>query len=267
MPTGRTERMQIRLHLGDRQVIVVPGYITAGGPKEFGEMNFGVAMPDQPPPALHAPLEPALCRPPISPGTVVALIEAVPARAEVLAETIVQVVERSGRRCGVLSLDSQNRLAARFGCVTAPEASVWKQRAADLILDQGTRAILPAPPAESDLEAADVGRALQELQGRAEIVVADLGCRWVPRLFRPVLERAAHIWVAVRAGQWSGAEARLGQAEFSGWTDMARVRLVVLGDSAPVPVHLGVTVAGVLSDPDGRAAHEFVSRELGVVQV
>ncbi|PZN00887.1 MAG: hypothetical protein DIU76_11930 [Bacillota bacterium] len=77
-----------------------------------------------------------------------------------------------------------------------------------------------------------------------EMVLVDLGCRWAPRVFRPVLTLAT-VQVLVCSGTgygYAAAERRLEQADLSGWTDPLRFQLVVVQGQdekpAPVPVHL-----------------------------
>jgi len=193
---------------------------------------------------------------------VLVLIEAVPSGAEELAATALEVMAAGGRTCGVVSLDPHNRLAARHGCTTLSPGWCWRQAAPELLVQRGDRIVVTAPAHEAELEGGHVEAVLGEVLARADALVVDLGCRWVPRLFRPVVGMATQIWLVTRTGQWTGAEMRIEQAEISGWTPMDRVRLLVLGPERP-PLSLGVGVAGAVPDWRGPAAWELAVRELG----
>jgi hypothetical protein len=194
---------------------------------------------------------------------IIALVEAVPAGADALALALAGAVEQAGQRVSLVSLDRANRLGQRLGVPAPAPAWQWKQASPELLVRQGLRLLVPGPSAETEVGHDAVEGVLHLAREAADIVVVDLGCRWEPRLFRPVLLRADAIWIVTRAGQWTGTEMRLEQAEFSGWTEMRRVRLVVIGDGPPPPVGLGVQVAGTLSEPAGEAARDFAVREVG----
>lgn len=210
-----------------------------------------------------APVPPPVMQAPHFGRQVIALIEAVPAGADVLALTLAKAVEQAGQRVGLVSLDRANRLGQRLGIPALAPAWQWKQASPELLVRQGLRVVVPGPAAEGEVGSDAVEGVLHLVREAAETVVVDLGCRWEPRLFRPVLLRADMIWIITRAGQWTGTEMRLEQAEFSGWTEMRRVSLVVIGEGAPPPVGIGVPVAGVLPEPAGEAALGFAVREVG----
>lgn len=197
--------------------------------------------------------------------TVIALVEAVPSGADELGSAIVRVLEAAGLRVGVICLDRQNRMGARLGCPTHAPSWCWRQATPDLLLRHGLRVVVPGPATENEVGTEVVEAVLHLVREAADIVLVDLGCRWEPKLFRPIIAQANQIWVMVRSGQWTGAEMRLEQAECSGWTEMRRVRLVAVGEEAPPPINLGVPVAGHISVPDDEAARYLVERELGRV--
>jgi hypothetical protein len=183
--------------------------------------------------------------------------------AEALAALITDTVGAAGHTYAAVSLDRDNRLGARLGCVAPSPNWCWKQADDELFICKSAGLVIPAPASEDELATADVAAAMEKAIAAADALVVDLGCRWTPRLFRPVLARATHIWLIVRAGQWSAVEMRLEQADFSGWTAMDRLRLVVVGEGIPVPAGLAEITAAVLPDFSGAAAREFVWRELG----
>lgn len=136
------------------------------------------------------------------PSYLIALVEASPAGAEHLAAAVARQGELSGRSTVALALEPRGRL----------------------------QQLLPtALAAPADLSGALFSERLQELQRRADLLVVDLGCRWVPALFRPVLSRADEIWLVGAVGQWGALEVRQSQAEFSGWTNLDRLSLFALG--------------------------------------
>lgn len=243
----------IRLRLGEGRF--VEEHLSAPGPSAPANTRSDPA----PAPKVQEVFRPGAAR------LVIALIEAVPAGGADLAMSVVEVLEQAGHRVGILSLDKENRLGARLGAAAPAPSWCWKQASPDLLVRSGLRVLAPGPAAEGEIGSEAVDRVLHLVRETADIVLADLGCRWEPRLFRPVLLHAEQIWVLVRAGQWTGAEMRLEQAECSGWLEMRRVRLVVVGDGAPPPAGLGVPVAGVLPAPGGEAARSFALRELGRV--
>jgi hypothetical protein len=151
-----------------------------------------------------------------APAPLIALVEASLTGGERLGAALVGAILNAGGRPAALCLEHRNRLAT----LLSPSP--------DLLLHL-------APQSESLLSPAEVADQLALLQGRSDGIVVDLGCRWAPRLFRTVMERATEIWIIGRVGQWSALEARLQQAEISGWTDLARVRLLVMGESGPAP--------------------------------
>lgn len=232
-------------------------------PSQSGGQRLPAAHLHAPPYVTEAPVpapvlavgRPHGCKP------VVVLIEAVPSGAEELAATIAEAAEGVGFRPGLLCLDRENRLGIRLGCVQKSPSWCWQQETLELFVQRGGRTVIPAPANESDVTQQQVHQVLQQLHTNTDVVVVDLGCRWDPRLFRPVLNQATHIWVLTRSGQWSGAEMRLEQAEFSGWTDMRRVQLVVVGGSPPSG-GLQTSVAGVLPEAGGQFAQSWVAREL-----
>lgn len=132
----------------------------------------------------------------------IALVEASPAGTELLAAALVRTAEAVGRTAVALALEPRGRLLSLI-----PTA-------------------LTGPP---DPAPALLTERLNDLQGRADIIVVDLGCRWAPALFRPVLSRADEIWLVGQVGQWGALEARQSQAEFSGWTNLERISLFALG--------------------------------------
>jgi hypothetical protein len=226
-------------------------------------------VPTSPPGPLPAeqptpePTTPPLCEPAaftLDFKPVIAIVEAVAVDAETLGQTALEVAVSCGYPFGAISLDRQNRLATRLG--HAAPSPVWSWKHTEPVTPSA-RVVIPAPEAEEELDGSDVEAMLQTVLGLTEGVVVDLGCRWAPRLFRPVLTRATHIWLVVRAGQWGAVEVRLDQAEFSGWTDMKRIRLVVLGTGSPVPAQFGDMVAAVLPDLAGPAAKGFVASAVG----
>ncbi len=245
----------VRLRLGERKTLIIEAPV-------FAHPAGAAAQAATAAPARIAAQRPAAAGA-IAPGTLVALVEAVPTRSDELAGAVVEAAEARGLRCGILSLEPQNRLAGRFGCPATTPAWKWKEESPDLLVAQGPRTVVAGPEFEEELDGPAVDRVLSRLRDATDVAVVDLGCRWLPRLFRPVLTAATHIWVLTRPGQWSGAEMRLQQAELSGWTDMSRVRLVVVGAGAPVSVQFHAMVAGVLPDVAGQPALDFVFRELG----
>lgn len=256
--------MQVRLRAGGQVLHVtalLPEHLGTGA--EPPPLTPGRPEPPARPESPSRPETPAQAGRPAR--ALIALVEAVPARADELAVTIARIAENTGTRCALLGLERQNRLGARMGVLSRSPVWSWKNAAAELGVQQGNSLVVPCPEDEAPLESANVARVLQALTERADWVVVDLGCRWIPGLFRPVMERATNIWIVTRAGQWSGAEMRLEQAEFSGWTPMGRVGLVVMGEGLPVPGGLGGLVAGVLPEPGGQAACELVNREVGRV--
>ncbi|HLO03575.1 MAG TPA: hypothetical protein VK191_10725 [Symbiobacteriaceae bacterium] len=150
---------------------------------------------------------PNLRRRRMGPSRLIALVEASPAGAELLVAAVASTGDASGRTTIALALEPRGRiLHARPPGPT----------------------VLAAPP-EPILTASLLAERLHELQRRADVVVVDLGCRWVPALFRPVLSRADEIWLVGQVGQWGALEARQSQAEFSGWTNLDRISLFALG--------------------------------------
>lgn len=254
--------ISVRLRVSETQAITVPACLPPDQPCEVacGPEGHGAGGPDQAT-ATAAVAVPGL--PLAGQKPVVALVEAVPAGAVDLACAALALAEAGGCRCAVVSLDRQNRLGARLGCPLAAPAGWWQQGSPDLLVHKGARIVVPGPDREEALDGPHVEGVLERVREQSDLVLVDLGCRWVPRLFRPVLTRATHIWLVARAGQWSAVEMRLEQAEFSGWTDCRRIRLVVIGLEVPVPAALGLEVAAVLPEPGGAAAREFVYRQLG----
>lgn len=195
----------------------------------------------------------------------IALIEAVPSGADELGYAMVRVLEESGVQVGVICLDRQNRLGGRLGCPTPAPTWCWRQASPELLVRHGLRVVVPGPASEGELGTEAVEAVLHLVRQAIDVVVVDLGCRWEPRLFRSILSQADAIWILVRAGQWTGAEMRLEQAECSGWTEMRQVRLIVVGSGSPPPLSLGVPVAGYPSVSDEAAARSLLERELGRV--
>jgi hypothetical protein len=252
----------VRLRIGTDRYALVPSYRPdprGTGPPAGPVRDLTRTTPEFTRTAPESP------RPHRSPGALpmVALIEAVPAGGDALAAAAAATLEAAGLRPGIVSLDRHNRLATRFGCPDPAPVWRWQQAAPDLPVDQGCRVVVPGPAAEAGLDGPAAAAVLQHLAQMAAALIIDLGCRWEPRLFRPVLTMATHIWIITRAGQWSGAEMRLEQAEFSGFTPMERVRLVVIGDGLPPPGFLGAPVAAVLPAAEGAAVQEFIWREIG----
>lgn len=253
---GQGPAQSIRLRAG-ASVLIVPGQVPASpGPHAL----TAAAAPATPPPVV-AP-DPSGFAVPLTNTPVIALVEAVPARADELAAACLQTLAGEERRCCAVALDGTNRLGVRLGCPERPPANAW-QSAADLIVTRGQNGVVPGPVEEAALTGADLDRVLAEAAATSRAVVIDLGCRWVPNLFRPVMARATHIWVVTRVGQWTGVEMRLEQAEFSGWTDTRRVRIVALGEQVAAPPFLGAPVAAVLPEPAGEAVRALVLREVG----
>lgn len=251
----------VRLRLNGEQALLVTSY--RSGATGLGKNHFppdrleptSASFPDAAP--LFLDNDTLTYRP------IIALIEAVPVAADDLAAAVIRVLESGGLRCGAVSLDGQNRLGTKLGCVNRPPAWCWQQLASELILWQGARAIVAGPAQEEEVDTVEYAEALHRVGQDVDSLVIDLGCRWTPRLFRAVLPIATHIWIVTRPGQWSGVEMRLEQAEYSGWTDMTRVRIVLIGDG-PVPVmNFGVPLAGVLPDLAGERVRAFVLREVG----
>jgi hypothetical protein len=231
-----------------------------------------------PEPASHAAPPPALAPAP-SPLTipvpstitgfsighkpVIALVQASPCGAADLALTLLGMMEQVGYRVGVICLDKQNLLGARFGCAANSPHWCWRQASAELFVHQGSRLIVPAPDLETGLDSDSVRTVLLATVDAVDAVVVDLGCRWEPRLFQPVLALATHIWFLTETGKWTALEMRLEQAEFSGWTEMARVRPVALGEGGQHQSRVIGASAVLLPDVRGRVACEFLARELG----
>lgn len=246
----------VRLRIGEERVVLVPSrWLPVAAP----------AAATSPPPVAPLPPAPATPQAPqpppdLAPGSrpVLVLVEAVPAGAEELAATVLAALAGMGRRCGVVSLERENRLAARLGCTTLAPAWCWRQAAPELVVQQGSRLVITAPSSEDELEAGHVDAVLRNLRDATDALVIDLGCRWVPRLFRPALQLATQIWLVTRTGQWTGAEMRLEQAQLSGWTPMDRVRLVVVG-AQTATVNLGVPVIAL---PDVAAVADELGRVL-----
>jgi len=259
-PKSAVPPVQVQLRLTTERTLLIRSHPPQGSPKIVAGKKTPAPIPSAPsqnPPGQPIPIESSLGYKPV-----VVLIEATTTGAEALTSAVTDVLESMGSTCGVISLDRQNRTGARFGCPLPAPGWCWKQTSADILIQQGHRLIVPAPAVEDELTPDDVDRLLQKVSDSTDGMVIDLGCRWVPRLFRPVLARATHIWVVVRNGQWGAAEIRLDQAEFSGWTDTDRIRLVVIGQGGALPSHLGVEIAAVLYSPEGPAAKEFVVSEL-----
>lgn len=249
---------KVRIRLGDRRVLVVPTYSSdATAPAAPSPPILRSAPPAPPTPQRM----PAVALPQLAHRVLVALIEAVPSRAELLAATMITAMEAAGSPCAAVSLEPQNRLGVRFGCAVQSDPHGWRLGPAATGVQQGHRTIIPAPSSEEALESGALTQALSQITDRADLTIVDLGCRWVPRLFRPVLTQATHIWLVARAGQWTGVEMRLEQAEFSGWTPMHRIRLVVVGEEPGVPPQLSPIVAGVLRDPEAPAVAGLMERE------
>lgn len=255
----QTRLGKVRLRLGDRRVLVVPTYSadSLSVPPTLSSM-----LPGSPPIATPPQAVPVISAPNLVDRLLVALIEAVPARAELLAATMLTTLEASGSRCAAISLEPQNRLALRFGCSVQSAPHAWELGAEACGVQQGHRLTVSAPSAEDAVESHAVSTVITQIRDRADLTVVDLGCRWVPRLFRPVLAQATHIWIIARAGQWSGVEMRLEQAELSGWAPMHKVRLVVIGEEPPLPAHLSGSLAGTLREPEGQGVRELMGREL-----
>lgn len=194
---------------------------------------------------------------------VIALVEAVPVSADDLAAAVIRALEASGLRCGAVSLDGQGRLAQKLGLASRPPAWLWKQNAPELVHWQGARAIIAGPAQEEEVDPREYQIVVSQLGQELDCLVLDLGCRWNPRLFRTLLPMATHIWVVTRPGQWSGVEMRIEQAEFSGWTDMTRVRVLQIGAGSVPALNLGAPLGGVLPDLQPERVHPFVAREVG----
>lgn len=206
-----------------------------------------------------------------------AIIEADLAGAESLAVRSVDLLERSGHLVGVLSLGRGNRLAALLGDPAPARRSAWQTQEDDLYHRDRGRIILSGPSRDHDLQPPWVEATLNRLTQQTDVVLADLGCRWAPRLFRPVLAQASHIWLvatATRSG-WAAVEKRLEQAELSGWLDPRSMRVVgvaVTGaHEVAVPPSVRDLLAGLLPGSDGepqieQALVRLIYQELGVVR-
>lgn len=246
--------------------------VRIGDPPAAGPVPVAITPPAPPAPDLClAPPPPAPAPGPSVPRgglaigykPLIALIQATPCRAADLALTLLAMLEQSGYRCGVLCLDQHNTLGARFGCAGHSPHWTWRQPPPELFTQQGSRTVVPAPDTEGGMDPESVGTVLQTLIDQTDAVIVDLGCRWEPRLFQPVLGPATHIWVLTEPGKWTALEMRLEQAEFSGWTAMARVRSVALGEGGqPSPRNIGIGAVH-LPDVRGKVACEFLARELG----
>lgn len=251
----------IRLRLSDEQALTVRAYRPAGyeqlatSPAHIHEGSRPSVTP-APEPVVQV----------LAYRPVIALIEAVPSGVEELALAAASILEGAGVCPGVICLDGQNRLAVRMGIRDRAPALAWQQALPELPVACGSVLVVPGPDNEAAISSAAVAAVLDETGRNCGGLVVDLGCRWEPRLFRPVLSAATHIWLVVRSGSWSGAEMRLEQAEFSGWTDMERVRVVVAGPTPPPPGLLGAPAVNVLPALGGAAARAFVTGEVGRLQ-
>jgi hypothetical protein len=245
----------IRLRAGSG-ALLIPGFLSAANRMPPTADSDPVAAP------LHRAPDPPVSAAALTFTPIIALVEAVPARADELAAACLQALAGEDRPGCAVALDGANRLGERLGCPDRTPAGAW-HGSADLAVARGRIILVPAPADEAAVDAAGIDRVLAQAAGTARAVVVDLGCRWVPRLFRPVFARATHIWLVTRSGQWTGVEMRLEQAEFSGWTDMRRIRVVAIGPEAVAAPGLGVPVAAVLPEPGGAAARAFVLREVG----
>lgn len=261
----------IRLRLRDRTLIVPSLRPVASTPRiSAGPTDSPKAAPEPviaiPPPAAPPPVAPerrqADAPAPARLGfrPVIAVVEAAPSGVEQLMTDLIAEVEATGGRCGVVSLDRQNRLAGRFDCPGFAPQWCWNASTPELFIRQFHRLVVAAPDSEAGLQPEAVQRVVRTVMDSSDVVVIDLGCRWEPRLFRPVLTLATNIWLVTRAGQWTAMEMRLEQAEFSGWTDMSRVRSVALGNADLPPAGLSSVVT--LPPAGGWVLQEFLAREL-----
>lgn len=254
----------VRIRLTPERSVIVPSCRPDPGTGQR------LADPAPTAPAVHAsPVEPppqALPRrahAPAAPGraVVIALVEAAPAGAEELALTILRLAAESGWRPGVVALDQQNRLGRRLGCAAPTPAWCWGKGAEGVVRQDGARVVVAGPDSEQEVGEAGISTVLGIAAQACDVLIVDLGCRWEPRLFRPVLTRAERIWLLAPASKSTAMEMRLEQAEFSGWTDLSRVQPVLLTDRG-TPGMISFRNAALIDDPAGPGARELVLREL-----
>lgn len=251
----------VRIRLGPQRLLTVPAIRPSVRPAGPSGHAPGSDPPSPPPEAPESPGTPPLLPPGFRP--LIALVEAVPTNAAEFVSTLLKMLEGQGLRSGLVSLEPQNRLGIRFGQPERSQHWLWKHQPEGLAKPFGGHRLIPAPDNEEALDGSTVGLVLDDLAENVDLVAVDLGCRWNPRLFRPVLSRATHIWVVSLAGKYSALEMRMEQAEFSGWTDLRKVRQVVLGggETAGFPGLSGQVVA--LPDSMGKAAQAFIRSEFG----
>ncbi|HYF91833.1 MAG TPA: hypothetical protein VD969_06275 [Symbiobacteriaceae bacterium] len=263
-PQDATHLELIRLRLGDRMLVVPTTRPDRAAPARAPTAPVRSALEIAPPPAQPLILEAPQTEAPIAPRLrykpVIAVVDAAPCGVERLLADLVAEVEGAGGRCGIVSLDRQNRLALRFDCSELSPHWCWNSCAPELFIRQNSRVVVTAPDSEAGLQPEAIQRTIRSVIESTDAVVIDLGCRWEPRVFRPALTLATSIWMVTRAGQWTAMEMRLEQAEFSGWTDISRVRLVALGDADLPPVGLPSVVT--LPPAGGWVLQEFLAREL-----
>lgn len=165
-----------------------------------------------------------------------------------------QQLAAEGRTVALVGLDLENRCGRLLGAHGPSDPWHWQHAGRDLFLPVTDRLrVVPAPAAEAGVEPEWVGHVLQVALEEHDMVLSDLGCRWAPRLFRPVLALAT-AQVLVCSGTpygYAAVERRLEQADLSGWADPQRFQLVVVAGpgAAAVPLHLRDWLAGTLAAP------------------
>lgn len=256
----------LRLRLGLSRTILVPATPPLKEPasRQPAVQAPPVPEPSPPPAAPAAPVRPErlpaarwLGKP------LVALVEASPCGADDLALTLMNLAESSQLRVALVSLEPQNRLGLRLGHPASSSGPGWGESPGSQVRPVGPHLLVPAPDREDWLDPQRILACLDWVRNEADATVVDLGCRWEPRLFRPVLQQAAHIWLLTRAEKGMALEMRHEQAEFSGWTDMKRVQSVVIGGSPRTGALSWGSYTVSLPDAAGDQARAFILRELG----
>lgn len=270
--TSRQVPERLRIPLGPGSALTIDCLRPeAGAPRPATEPDDLPPMPPPEPAGPSTPTPAPLAPPPPFAGpamvhqVLLAVVEAVPTGGEEFVSAAAASLQAQGRRVAIVSLDKQNRLATRFGRAPAP-AWLWTQASPELFGPGAGPLVVPGPASEAEVNAEAVDRVITTLLPLVDVTLVDLGCRWDPRMFRSVLFHATEIVMLTRSGQWSGAEMRLEQAELSGWTDMRKLRLVVVGASPPPPGMLGAAVSALIPEPGGQEAQAFVIREVGRLQ-
>ncbi|MFZ5826296.1 MAG: hypothetical protein ACOY94_18540 [Bacillota bacterium] len=254
----------LRLRLGPSRTILIPGVEPL---KETDVHPTSLPAPPAahpPPPGQASSVRPEHIQLASWPGKpLIALVEGSPCGADDLALTLMHLAESSGLRVALVSLEPQNRLGLRLGHPATSSGPGWGDNPGGQVRPVGPHLLVPAPDREDWLDPERILACLDWVRNQVDATVVDLGCRWEPRLFRPVMEQARHIWVLTRAEKGMALEMRLEQAEFSGWTDMKRVQSLVLGGSPRGGALSWGSYAVPLPDASGDQTRAFIQRELG----